>query len=213
MKFLEQYGIVPLDYAILENDLKDYSAPGDKIRRLEQTGKLIRLKKGLFLVSAEIINTPYSNELVANYLYGPSYISFESALRYHGLIPERTFITKSVTVKRKKQFKTPIGDFEYIKVPEIYFPIGLQQKMFENQCAYIIASPEKALCDLVIATSGLRFQSKKSMVQYLFEDLRIDEQDISKMDASIIGDCSKTIYKKKELNLLQQFVYELKRKG
>lgn len=210
MKNPGHYGIVPVTYAMLASELEHYKSPKDKISRFEKEGQLIRLKKGLYLSSSGTGEQLVSVELIANNLYGPSYVSFESALSWHGLIPERTYLVKSATTKRKKHYRTPVGDFEYITVPETYFAEGLHQIIVEDSYAFIIATPEKALCDLVISTSGLRFQSKKAIRNYLFEDLRIDSEQVGKMDAGIIKECAETGYKKQELKMLLQFVMELK---
>ena len=206
---LEHYGIIPIDYAAILTGLSDYKSPKDKVGKFEKSGALIRLKKGLYVVSPTISSQTLSVELIANHLYGPSYISFESALSFHGLIPERTYTMKSATTKRRKHYQTPFGEYEYATVPESYFPIGLQQNIIRNSYAFIIASPEKAICDLIITTSGLRFQSKKSILEYLKDDLRIDFESGIKLNPDIIGECAKNGYKKAELSLLCHVVTEM----
>lgn len=203
---LEHYGIIPIDYAVILAGLSDYKSPKDKVSKFEKSGVLVRLKKGLYVVSSEVSGRALSIELIANHLYGPSYISFESALSFHGLIPERTYIVKSATTKRRKHYHTPFGEYEYLTVPENYFPIGLQQNIIQNSYAFIIASPEKAICDLIIATSGLRFQSKKSIREYLRDDLRIDFESGTKLNPEIIEECARYGYKKTELSLLSYVV-------
>ncbi len=206
MASLEHYGIIPVNYATIINGLSDYRSPKDKVSRLEKSGTLIRLKKGLYVVSPSVSGKAISVELIANNIYGPSYISFESALSFHGLIPERTYTMKSAAAKRRKHYHTPLGDYEYITVPENYFPVGLQQNIIDDSCAFIIAGPEKAICDLIITTSGLRFQSKKSIREYLRDDLRIDFQGGIKFNPDTIEECAGYGYKKTELLLLSQVI-------
>ncbi len=179
-------------------------SPKDKISRLEKSGELIRLKKGKYLIAKNIESNPPSTELIANHLYGPSYVSFETALSYHGLIPERVFVMKSSITKRRKSFKTPFGLFEYISVPDRYFSIGIQQHLILDKYAYLIASPEKALCDLIICTKGLRLQSKKALYSYLLENLRFDFEIAGTMDLEILREAAECGYKKKDLSLLYQ---------
>lgn len=209
MESLVDFGIIPVEYATILNHFSEYKSPKDKISRDEQSGKLIRLKKGLYIVSPILSKKTISVELIANHLYGPSYISFETALSYKGIIPERTYIVKSVTTKRKRNYHTPFGDFEYIRVPDNYYSVGLEQLIIQDVFAFIMASPEKALCDLIITTSGLRFQSKKSILEYLLEDLRIEMEDVVRLDPKIIEKCGLYGYKKKEISLLNQVVIEL----
>ena len=54
MNVLEQFGIVPIDFATIEAVLSEYRYPGDKISQMEKNGELIRLKKGVFVVSPNI---------------------------------------------------------------------------------------------------------------------------------------------------------------
>ncbi|MDP3643299.1 MAG: hypothetical protein Q8S54_08945, partial [Bacteroidota bacterium] len=89
MNVLEQFGIVPIDFITLVAVLGEYRYPGDKVSKMEKKGELIRLKKGLFVVSPNIHRMTISKELIANHLYGPSYISCENALSFYKLIPER----------------------------------------------------------------------------------------------------------------------------
>ncbi len=206
MQKLKQYGIIPVKPAVLAEGLSEYKSPKDKISSLESSGKLIRIINGLYVVSNTITNKNLSLELIANQLHGPSYISFESALWYYGIIPERVYITKSASMQRGKKYNTPLGNFQYIKVPESYFAIGLQHISIENEYTFLIAKPEKALCDLIISTKGLRIQSIKAMREYLFEDMRFDFDSITKWDLNIINNCIKLGSKKTELKLLHKIL-------
>lgn len=209
MDFLRKYGIIPLEYDVLLSHLNDYSYPRNKVSDLVKQGILIRLKKGLFVVSPEFSGETISKELIANHLYGPSYVSCEGALFYHGLIPERTYLVRSASTRRSKKYHTPVGNFEYISIPEHYFPIGIQQRVIKDSYAFLIAGPEKAICDQVLSTSGLRLQSLKAVHLYLFQDLRIDLESVSSLNPDIILECSETGYKKKEL----LFIYKLIKHG
>lgn len=206
MHQIKDFGIIPVNFTTISNILGDYKFPRDKISKLKKTGKLIRLKKGLFVISPEISGKTLSKELIANHLFGPSYISMESALAYNGLIPERVYITKSVTTKRAKKFTTPLGIFEYLSVPENYFPAGIKNEIIKDSFAFLIASPEKALCDLIITTANLRIQSQKAMFAYLTEDLRIDFTSIQGWDWEVLDECIETGRKKGELKLLYKIL-------
>ena len=199
MNELKKFGIIPIDFATLTNAFGRYKYPKDKISSLEKKGNLIRLKKGMFVVAPNIHNQTLSKELIANHLYGPSYISFESALSYYNLIPERVHSVRSMTIKRARKFLTPLGNFEYITSKKEYFEIGIHQEIKGTQFAYLIASPEKALCDLIVTTPRLRVQSVKAMQTYLEEDLRIDLSDIENFNLDIIEQCIATGKKKTEL--------------
>lgn len=204
MKELKQFGIIPINYSVLETIFKDYRSPKDKIANLERNGSIIRLKKGVFVVSPELSEQKISRELVANHLYGPSYISLESALSFYGLIPEKVYSVRSVTTKRAKHFETPIGNYDYITVPDVYYSIGIRQEIINNEYAYLIASPEKAICDMILSARNFRIQSAKAMQLFLEEDMRIDLSSIEKFDTNIIRNCIEVGIKKNELsNLLK----------
>ena len=202
MNQLKDIGIIPLDFAAISNIIGEYKAPKDKISKLEKTGRLIRIKKGLFVVSPEITKMEISKELIANHLLGPSYISTESALSYYGLIPERVFTTRSATIKRSKKFTTPFGRFEYLTFPDAYYSIGIKNEITNDSYTFLIASPEKALCDLIQSTSKMRLQSRKAMISYLHEDLRIDFTSNPFRNLEIIERCIEEGRKKRELKLL-----------
>jgi hypothetical protein len=206
MNLLEQFGVVPIDFGTLHNLMKEYKSPHDKVSSLEKSGQLIRLKKGLYVVSPDIHKKVLSKELIANHLYGPSYISFENALSFYKLIPERVYSVRSTTTKRGKIFATPLGNFEYVTAKPDYYRIGIRQEIVDNSYAWLIASPEKALCDMVVSTAGLRLQSVKAVREYLEEDLRIDFTAISKVDTEIVKQCIDTGIKRTELTQLFKFL-------
>ncbi len=206
MKILEQFGNIPADYAAIEVALEEYRSPKDKVAGLEKQGYLIRIKKGLYVVSPQLQGMTLSKELIANHLYGPSYVSLESALSFYGLIPERVHTTRSITMKRAKRYSTPIGNFDYVKVSEAYYEIGIRQEVVDNRYAYLIATPEKAICDLIITTPCLRLQSEKAVQAYLEEDLRLDFAGLKAIDTDIIRQCMETGMKKTELTQLYKFL-------
>lgn len=202
MEKLEQLGIIPVDYAVLRSLFFDYRSPRNKIANLEQAGKIIRLKRGMYVVSPELSKQLLSVELIANHIYGPSYVSMESALRYYGLIPEQVYMIRSMTTNRSKDFDNSIGNFEYITVNDAYYSIGIKQQTVENKYTFLIATPEKALCDMITATPQLRIQSERALGTYLKEDLRLDMSGLDNMDTDIIKECIETGKKKEVLKLL-----------
>ena len=199
---LDQIRNTPVDYATLVTLLRDYRFPKDKIAAMEKQQQLIRIKKGLFVVAQQEGTSPISRELIANHLYGPSYVSLESALSYHNLIPERVYRVRSVTMKRFKMYDTPLGVFEYRTVSPEYFSIGIQQQVTQDNTAFLIASPEKALCALIVLSSGLRLQSSKAVKIYLEENLRIDLFENRSWNTEIISQCMEVGKKKIALSQL-----------
>ncbi|MFY9116290.1 MAG: hypothetical protein WBK97_00085 [Bacteroidales bacterium] len=202
MENLEPFGIIPIDYGALCTLYNQYRFPRNKIAALEKEGKIIRLKRGLYVVSPQVSRQLLSVELLANHLYGPSYVSMESALRNYGLIPEQVYTVRSMTLNRSKKYKTSLGYFEYTTVPAAYYPIGIVQQIAGNGYTYLIASPEKALCDLITATPGLRIQSPKAMRVYLEDDIRFDRTALRTLNPDLIRKCMETGKKKNTLEFL-----------
>jgi hypothetical protein len=206
MNELEKFGNIPIDHAVLLNILGDYKFPRNKIAAMKKRGDIIRLKKNLYVVSEKISRKSISRELVANHLYSPSYVSLESALAYYGLIPERVYSVRSVCTKIHKNYDTPLGNFEFIKIPSTYFPIGIRQEIIDNQYAFLIASPEKALCDKIICSQNIRIQSVKAMREYLEDDLRFEMSALQNFDIETIRQCVEFGRKKMELRMLLEFL-------
>jgi len=206
METLEQLGVIPVDYSVLRSLFSDYSFPQNKIANLEREGKIIRLKRGQYIVSDKISRELISPELIANHIYGPSYVSMESALRFYGLIPEQVFSVRSMTTNRSRRFTNSIGIFEYITVNERYYSIGIKQQIVEDRYTFLIASPEKALCDMITATPRLKLQSVKAMQIYLEEDLRFDITRLEEFNKEVIAECIQTGKKADILRLLLKLV-------
>ena len=206
---LERFKNIPIESSVLQEFVGDFKFPRNKVSALEKRGNIIRLKKGLYVISEKISRTPVSRELIANHLYGSSYLSLETVLSYYGMIPERVFAIRSMTTKRAKTFETPFGTFDYTTVSTDYFSIGIRQEIVENQYAFLIATPTKAVCDMIVATPNLRLQSVKAMQTYLVEDLRIDFDVLKSLDKDIVRQCIEVGKKKNELGLLVEFLNEL----
>jgi predicted transcriptional regulator of viral defense system len=202
METLSSLHNIPVNSAVLKAFLSNLKYPKNKISDMEKNGELIRLKKDLYVNS----NAAISKELIANHLYGVSYISLETALSYYGMIPERVYTVRSMTTKRAKTFMTPLGNFEYKTVSSNYFNIGIRQEVVENQYAFLIASPTKAVCDMIVSTPNLRLQSAKAMQNYLTENLRMDFEILKTLDKIIVNQCIEVGKKKGELKFLLELI-------
>ena len=207
MERLKKIGVIPVNKDVLYSLYSYLKRPDEKISELEKKGLLMRIKRNLYVVSPKVHHDEISSELVANHLYGPSYISLESALSYWGIIPERVYSTRSVCTKLHKFYKTQLGHFEFIKIPEPYFPIGLTFEMIHNSYSFLIATPEKALCDMIITSKNLKIQSVKAMRIYLEEDLRFDMSALASFDEDIIRKCIKFGRKKTEITQLIKLLH------
>lgn len=207
--YIEDYGTQPITHQLLTAILKDYKRPNDKIKALRADGVLQSLKKGLYVAGPKIRGAKPENRLLANHIYGPSYVSMDTALAYYGLIPERVYEVASMTTKQSRSFHTPVGVFTYMHLPLPYYAFGLNMvKLSENQRT-IIASPEKALCDKIVGTSGILLRSTVQTAAYLLEDLRMDEASLKSFDTQTISTWLDNAPKKESLQLLIKTIENL----
>ena len=163
-----------IDYGQVMSCLNNYQAPHRKITVMLQRADLIRIKKGLYALGDRYRDVPLSLELIANLIYGPSYVSQEYALQYYGMIPERVEMITSMTNKRHKLFKTPFGTFQYRYINHKKFTVGVDWLEIRKNIFILMASPEKALADTISRYKDISDHSDLSSL--LFEDLRIDEE-------------------------------------
>ena len=198
MSLLTNIGIVPFDLNVLSSVYPETKHIVEKARRLESDGKIIRLKKGMYVVSPEETGKALNRNLIANHIYGPSYVSLQTALRHYGLIPERVHLIQSLTTKHSRSFETPVGNFDYKCCSKEYFPIGVRLEN-DNDITYLIATPEKALCDLINYSKGANLRFMKDVAQYLEEDIRFDMDTLSEFDMDILENCA--IYSRKSQNI------------
>ena len=201
---LRGLGSIPIDFSVLRSLYSEYASPANKIAQLCKQGLLIRIQKDTYLVS-ELISGEHPNlHLIANHLYGPSYISLESALQEHDMIPEAVYSVESITLKRSKQLSTQLGVFRYHHVPPEYYSIGLQTYRTKDDYSYLMASPEKALCDHFVSTDRLQVRSRKAMLEYLVEFMRIEPENLATMDLDIVNEAASAGVKRQTLLYLRE---------
>jgi len=171
------------DYQILMDALSDYAAPRARVTALLRSGEIIRIKKGLYLFGEGSRRNPVCRELLANLIYGPSFISMDSALAYYGLIPERVDALTSVTPGKARRFETPLGLFIYRRTP--CFSIGYD-RIVQGEDSFLLAQPERALADKLRddRTGGLR--TRKEMEAYLFENLRMETDAVRTFNSELL---------------------------
>jgi len=179
---IKQYAVAPIPHHVMAWLLRDYHEPNDKIHQLLKNELLIQVKRGLYIAGPRITDLKPDPFLLANHILGPSYVSLESALSYHGLIPEKVYEITSVTTKAARRFSTPLGVYSYTRLPLPYYSYGIQSVEVNKQQRFLIASPEKALFDKIITTAGVEFRSKASVRTYMENDLRIEMDALVKLD-------------------------------
>jgi predicted transcriptional regulator of viral defense system len=145
-----------------------------QLTRWKAAGKIYQLRRGLYCLAPpyqKVVPHPY---LIANRLQPGSYVSLQSALAYHGMIPELVPVTTSVTTCRPQSFNIPLGQFHFRHIQVDWFrgyeltDLGSSQKAF-------VATAEKALLDLVY------LQPKGETIEYL-RSLRLQATDQLNLD-------------------------------
>ncbi len=201
---LKQFKNIPFTHSNLVSLFLEYNNPNDKISQLLKNKEIIKIKKGLYILGNDYEES-ISRELIANHIYGPSYISMESALSYYGLIPEQLYDITSVTTKSTKEYITERGCFSFIKSPIALYKIGIVSEQVNNH-SFLIASKTKAICDKIIFTKKINIRSQKELVIFLEDDLRIDLEELNDLDLTEIDECIEVQRKSKQLILLKKIL-------
>ena len=188
------------DFQSLSIKYKEYSNIYQKINNECKKGILVKIKRGLY--TDDLYN---DKEVIANICYNPSYISFEYALSYYGVIPEfvSTFTSATFGKKNNKIYHMKDCTFDYKNVPDEVFPMGILIMKNSKDISYKIASKEKALCDLLYSKYPVR--SIKDLKILLFEDMRIDENELLKMNVEFIKEIA-PLYHSNSLNVLKKYL-------
>lgn len=201
----KQFEVDEIDYVALKAALADYANPRMKIRQLLHDKILIRVKKGIYVFSKEHALGFISKEYLANIIYGPSCVSLEYALSYHGLIPERVDTVTSVTPAKQKDFDTPYGHFSYQYIHPGKFPIGVGLVQYNESKQVFMATPEKALADKIYFETDLLLDSQDDIQDYLFSNLRINEGGLKKLNVSSMR-CIAAIYANENLTKTVEYL-------
>lgn len=199
------------DYQTLLDCLRKYRKPRDGIQRLVAAGDIVRIRKGLYAFAAPFRRQPMVREQLANLIYGPSYVSLDSALSFHGLIPERVEAVTSVTTGRSRHFDTPFGTFSYRMLSLARYAVGTVW-LPKDAPSFLMASPEKALADKVWMDKRFAGTRVGDFGPYLLDDLRMAPQGLRTLDAARLEAVGQAYASPKIGNLLR-FLQRLKHGG
>ena len=117
------------------------------VKKLEKENILTKIERGKYIKT----NSEYSKFELSQFMYGPSYISLETALSYYGLIEQLPFEITAVSTKKsiEKEFEGQI--YSYKKINKELF-IG-----YRKEEDFLIAFPEKAIFDqLYLSLFGIK---------------------------------------------------------
>lgn len=173
------------------------------IKRALKKEELIHLKRGLYLIGKPYNKTIPNLYEMAQLFYSPSYISLESALSFHGWIPEAVYTTTCVSPKRAAEFKTPIGHFSFSHVPIANFYSGVQRMESPNGI-FLMASGWKALADCVYV-----YRKEWKKMEDIMLDLRVEEEQLRSIDAAALEIMIKHYANRRVKNFLHNILQEL----
>ena len=185
--------------AILISELPGYVNPKAKIGRMVEKGELFPIIRGYY---EDDPNTP--SHYLACVIYGPSYISFEYALDYYKLAEKKDCpITCAAYGKRKeKRHETMFGVYTYRDIPKKAFAAELILHN-ENGYSFVIASPEKALCDTLYNSAPA--SNLKELKMLLFDEIGIGKRKIFRLDHMVLLQLA-DLYGCRNLHLLKSFL-------
>jgi len=166
------------DETVIVNLFPESSAGGraQLVHRACRAGEVLRLKPGLFVLAPAYRKSEPHPFVVAAMLHAPSHVSLESALAYHGLIPEAVYQVSSVTVGRGREFSTPIGVFSFSRVPARLPRAGVEALAVAPEAWAFVASPLRAIADAVYLNKEITWQGHG--LGYLTDSLRIEQDDV-----------------------------------
>ena len=184
------------DYQMAMDRLRNYRAPRDKLRLMCQRGECIRVRKGLYVPGHGRGQAAVDPLVLSSLIFGPSYVSLESALAHYGLIPERVEEITCVTSKRAKTFETPIGRFSYHAVSEKVFSCGVTIASAAGG-TFFLAEPEKAVCDRIAMIRGLA--NIRDVESSLRDELRIDMDALAGFRLPLVEEIA-SLYRRKNVS-------------
>ena len=147
-----------------------------QLSRWVNAGRVVQLRRGIYQLASPLRKIEAHPFLVANRMQHGSYVSMQSALGYYGIIPEYVPVVTSVGPGRPEKVHNPMGLFQYNHLSGSLLYGYTQVEVSPRQFAFV-ATPEKALLDLIYLTPGADFPD------YL-QELRL--QNPQALDLSLI---------------------------
>ena len=177
------------------------------IYRAIHAKEILRLKRGLYILAPEFRKSDPHPYIVAAMLHAPSHISLETALSFHGLIPEAVFQVSSVTCSRSRDFDTALGLFTFQRVSVLNPRSGVEVIKLSNDTWAYVAKPLRAITDLIYLRKEISWEIDG--IEFLTESLRMEDEDISQLDFSHFNEILKGFRDKRTLYYLEGMKKEL----
>jgi len=156
------------------------------VHRAVKSGEVLRLKPGLYVLEKAFRRSEAHPFVVAAALHFPSHVSLQSALSFHGLIPEAVYQVSSVTGDRSRTFTTFLGPFTFQRVPMDNPRAGVRATCIGRDQWAFIATPFRAIADLVYLTKDVNWSEDGS--SFLTESMRIELDDLLEVEADSLDE-------------------------
>jgi len=179
------------------------------VNKALKKGELIKIRRGLYIITDKYRHKKLSKFFLASRIAPHSYISLESAMSYHGWLPERVAtVTSVIACARTKKYVTPFGEFIFYQLPvnEYEFLTGVTRVEVIKGEPFLLASPLRALADYVYIRK-IDWES----IDFLTRSLRIDIEQLTHINRDHFFEIKKVYRSKRVLNFLDNLKKELKK--
>jgi len=181
------------------------------VNKALKKGEIIKLRRGLYLLADKYRQKKLSKFFLASRIVPHSYVSLESALSYHGWIPEHVTTVGSILAHgRSKKFTTPFGEFTFHQLPinEYEFLTGIIRVEEIKDEPFLLASPLRALADYAYVRK-MPWQG----LNFLINSLRIDLEKLTQINTNDFLELKKVYRSKRVLHFLDRLKKELQNNG
>jgi predicted transcriptional regulator of viral defense system len=184
------------------------ASPGAKqalLNKALRSKEIIRIAPGAYCLAREFRDRDPHPFSIAALIHGPSYVTMETALAFHRMIPEGVHQVVSGTSARSKESSNEFGRFAFRRILCTPFLTGVQNiKVEEGAWAYI-AGPARAIADLIYIRREV--SATKDGIRFLTESMRIDSDDLLRIDTDELSRVRRAfgnLRVRKYLDLLQR---------
>ena len=167
------------------------------LKRAIGAGEILHVHRGLYCLADRYLPQKINPLVLAQRIYGPSYVSLETALSYHGWIPEAVYAVTSVSLDRSREYDTPLGRFGFARVPQRTFYAGVSRVKCPDGGSFLLASPLKTLTDYVYVHK-CDWRSAQPIVQ----SLRVDPALLAELEPQAIDEMAGNYRSRRVLRFL-----------
>ena len=179
------------------------------LHRAVASGELLRLRRGLYCLAAPLRRSTPHPFVVAAAILSPSHVSLETALWFHGLIPEATREVASVIIERSRRFTTPLGTFSFATVKALEPRAGVTAIEIERGAWSFVAEPLRALADLVYLRPEVTWE--RDGPRFALESLRLEREALTGVSWKRCGEICASLRNRRVVDYLQGLRKELGR--